>query len=215
MRALFNSPRACFCLAGLVGAILAWSGCASHDSASNSTTAASKDSPSDGGENHLFDPLMKGDRVEIELRGTPSQIQPSVQELTQDGTISLENIGSIPAAGLTPAQLEEEITTNYVPAIYKHVNVHVTPLLRYFYVGGQVNNHSGGGRQTYSSSLTVTRAIQAAGDFTDYADQRHVRLTRIRDGTSVILDCKKILRHQAPDPEVAPGDQIYVPMRRF
>lgn len=213
MRVSFSSPRVCFSIASLMAATLFWSGCAGNGHAAGGDPPATQ---SDDTENHLFDPLMKGDRIEIDLRGTPVIVQPSVQNIQQDGTITLENIPTpIRAAGLTPGQLEMEIYTNYVPAIYTHLNVHVTPTLRYFYVGGMVHNSGGQGRQTYTSAITVTRAIQAAGDFTDYADQRHVRLTRMRDGKTIVIDCKKILKNGAPDPQVAPGDQIYVPMRRL
>jgi protein involved in polysaccharide export with SLBB domain len=215
MRALFNTPRVCLCLAGLAAATLAWSGCAGGDPSSSPSSSAAKQTKADDTENHLFDPLMRGDRIEIDLTGTPASVPPSVQNIQQDGTISLANIGSLQAAGLTPGQLEVEITTNYVPAVYIHLNVNVTPLLRYFYVGGQIKNSGSGGRQTYTSAITLTRAIQAAGDFNEYADQRHVRLTRMRTGKSIVVDCKRILRHGAPDPAVAPGDQIWVPMRRF
>jgi polysaccharide biosynthesis/export protein len=221
MRALFNIPRVCLWLAGLAAVTLAGSGCASHGPASTSASdpapapAAANQTKSDDTESHVFDPLMKGDRIEIDFTGTPSAVSPSVQNIQQDGTISLANIGSLPAAGLTPGQLEEEITTNLVPAIYIHIHVNVTALQRYFYVGGQIKSSSSGGRQTYTSAITLTRAIQAAGDFNEYADQKHVRLTRVRTGKTIVVDCKAILRHGAPDPAVAPGDQIWVPMRRF
>jgi protein involved in polysaccharide export with SLBB domain len=209
MRVLSNLPRLCLLSAALAAVLTAWSGCASDGS-----PAVVKGDPPVDPTNHLFDPLIRGDRIEISLRGAPAEIKPSVQEIAGDGSISLENVGRLPAAGLTPEQLEKEIYTNFVPSIYIHLNVNVIPTDRYFYVGGQIKGTSGG-RQKYSSGMTLTRAIQAAGDFNDYAKRTQVRLTRMRDGTSQVYDCIKILKHKAPDPEVAPGDQIFVPMRRF
>jgi len=198
------------CLVSLVTA-LSWTGCTSGDppDKQNADDPSANDTA-----DHLFDPLMKGDQVQIDLRGVPIQIPPSVQNIQQDGTISLENIGAVKAAGLTPKQLEDVIHDQYVPSIYRRLTVNVTPLRRYFYVSGQVHN-STGGRVAYTSAITVTQAIAAAGDFNDYGDQRHVRLTRMRDGKQIIVDCKKILKHKAVDPQVAPGDQIYVPRRVF
>jgi hypothetical protein len=103
-------------------------------------------------------------------------------------------------------------TTNYVPRFYPHINVYVTPPTRLFYVGGQVNTNTGG-RILYTGPITLTGAIEAAGDFTPYADKRHVQITRV-DGTITIANAVEALSHPEKDLPIYPGDRIWVG-RRF
>lgn len=156
--------------------------------------------------------LRPGDHVTIELTGTgeSTTTPPQSYEISADGAIVLPFIGRIQAAGKTAAQLQNDIVEAYVPAWYKHVNVTVTTPLRFFYVGGQVIK---GDRFAYTSPITVTAAIQAAGGFDPYANKRKVRLTRSSNGKVIIIDCKKVLDHPELDPPVYPGDKIDVPRR--
>ena len=52
-------------------------------------------------------------------------------------------------------------------------------------------------------------AISACGGFTEYADQRKVRL--IRDGGVQIVDIKAVRKDPSLDVPLLPGDQIEVP----
>ena len=69
----------------------------------------------------------------------------------------------------------------FPPIIPPDVTV-TAPVIRYFYVSGEVNPGSSGGRIPYTGQITVSRAIAAAGDFNPFADRKHVRLYRV-DGT--------------------------------
>ena len=92
-----------------------------------------------------FDPLRVGDSVRVDFSGTPSPM-PFVQtEIKGDGTIHLDFIGDVLADGKTPGELERIIQKDYVPAYYTHLSVTVTPVVRFFYVDGEVNG-AGGGR---------------------------------------------------------------------
>jgi polysaccharide export outer membrane protein len=154
--------------------------------------------------------LRVGDRVVVELTGTGEALQPIPQEIMTDGTIRLPFIDTIAAAGKTPGQLQNDIHEAYVPAWYKHLSVTVTTPMRFFYVGGQVLK---GDRFPYTSPITVTAAIQAAGGFDPYANKKKVRLTRV-DGQVIIVNCLEVLKRPELDPPVYPGDKIDVP-RRF
>jgi polysaccharide biosynthesis/export protein VpsN len=156
-----------------------------------------------------FGPLRVGDRVVVEMTGTPETIQPFAQDISADGTISMNYIGHVQAAGKTPGELQDEIQAAYVPAWYKHLSVSVTPPQRFFSVGGQVNK---GDRFPWTGPTTVTRAIQAAGGFDPFAAKKKVRLTRV-DGTVIIVDCIDVLDHPEKDPPVYPGDKVDVPRR--
>jgi len=151
--------------------------------------------------------------LRVELSGIADTIEPMERQIHEDGSIMLPHIGSIRAAGKTPSQLEQDITAVYVPRFYPHIAVTVTPTARFFYVGGQVNNTGSGGRQLYSGPITVMGAIQAAGDFTPFADRRHVQVTRV-NGTIERVNCIKAITHPELDLPVYPGDRIWVG-RRF
>jgi protein involved in polysaccharide export with SLBB domain len=160
-------------------------------------------------------PLQIGDRIEVDLSGTPLPVEPSVMEISDQGTIKLAFISDpIQAAGKFPQDLAEVIRTNLVPRIYRQVNVTVVPRERYFYVSGEINQVGNGGRVLYLGRITVTGAIAAAGGFNDFAARFRVKLTRL-DGTMHIVDCLKALDHPELDLEVFPGDKINVPKKKL
>jgi polysaccharide export outer membrane protein len=160
------------------------------------------------------DPLRIGDKVKVQLLGTPEEIKIEDQEINADGNIALPYINLVVAAGKSPGQLGKEITEKYLKGYFPHVTVTVTPVARFFFVGGQVNNNSGGGgRILYTGPITLMGAIQAAGDFTPFADKKHVQITRV-DGTIIKVNCREVLNHPDKDVQVLPGDRIWVG-RRF
>ena len=64
-------------------------------------------------------------------------------------------------------------------------------------------------RVEYTSDLTLLGAISAAGGFTDYADQRKVRVLR---GSNVqMVDVREVRSNPSLDIKLLPGDQIEVP----
>ena len=91
---------------------------------------------------------------------------------------------------------------------YRRITITNASDQRVYYVGGQVKQP---GRQVYIGETTVTKAIQSAGDFTDFADGRRVKLMRA-NGEVLEVDCLKL---HSPDPPVYPGDKIDVPQRSW
>lgn len=157
--------------------------------------------------------LHVGDTVTVTYSGIPDSILPHEESIKEDGTITLQGIGPINAAGMTLGALQDEIYTNYVPRYYTpQLNIAVTSTSeRVYYVRGEVAHP---GEQLYRDGLTVTRAITAAGDFTDFAS--HAKITLIRaNGTHIKLDADKILSGDEIDPPVYPGDQVQVGRRYF
>jgi polysaccharide export outer membrane protein len=124
-----------------------------------------------------------------------------------DGTINMPLIGTVVASGKTLYELTVELHARYVPRFYKHWPP--TEYQRVYYVGGQVRQP---GRQVYISATTITKTIQSAGDFTDFAARRRVKLTRA-DGKTITVDCKKAASDSTLDVPVYPGDKIDAPMR--
>ncbi len=152
-----------------------------------------------------------GDLVVVRFSELPSeqQMQPHEERIKDDGTITLPYIGAVKALGKTPGELQKEIQVAYVPKYFKRLTVTVQPFEQFYYVSGQVK---GGGKIIYTGDITVTKAIAGAGGFSDFADQKKVRLTR-SDKTVLIINCKKIEQDPTQDVSVLPGDQIYVPIR--
>ena len=130
--------------------------------------------------------------------------------IADDGTITLPFIDQIQAANKTPAELQNEIEKLYVPKYYVRLTITVSGQSRVFYLGGEINHP---GPQVYMGRTTVTTAIQAAGDFTQFANHK-VWLTR-PDGTRTKVNVDKALKDPTQDPPVFPGDKIEVYRRIF
>jgi protein involved in polysaccharide export with SLBB domain len=157
------------------------------------------------------DPFRVGDMLRVEFLGTPQKIEPADEQIKEDGTISLFWIGAVPAAGKTARELEAAIQEKYVPKYFVRLKVQVNAANRYYYVGGEVKSPN---RQLYlGGGVTVLKAIQSAGDFTDFADKKNVRIIRA-DGRIDMVNCVKARSHPELDLPVYPGDTIHVD-RRF
>jgi len=158
------------------------------------------------------DSLEPGNQITITFSGLSTIPIPYSCRIREDGTISPPYLKApIIAAGKTIGELERELEKEYVPAIYKTINVTIRTADRFFYVGGEVRQPS---RQIFIGRITVTQAIQSAGDFTDFADQREVRVIRAT-GKVDVIDCKAALDDPTRDLPVYPGDNIVVGRRLF
>lgn len=153
--------------------------------------------------------LAPGDYIKVVLSGLAEPPQPHEEQIKEDGTLTLPNIGVVKAEGKTTVELQKEIYEAYVPNYYKRLTVTVSTERRVYYVQGQVR---ASGRQEYLGPTTVLKAIATAGDFTDFANRKRVILTRA-DGTRIIVDCVKAAKDSTYDLPVFPGDKIDVPLR--
>lgn len=140
----------------------------------------------------------------------PISAVPQSYLIADDGTITLPLIGTVQAAGKTPGELQRIITQLYVPEYYVRLAVTVTALNRVYYVGGEVTKP---GPEEYLGQTTVTKAIQAAGDFTVFAS--HSVWLKKSDGTRISVDVDKALKDSDSDPQIFPGDQIQVNRRKI
>jgi protein involved in polysaccharide export with SLBB domain len=147
-----------------------------------------------------------GDTVVVAFSGAPDSIADHEEAIKEDGNITLDLVGKIHALGKTTGQLQSEIQNDYVPTFYRRLTVTVKSSAdRVYYVGGEVRAP---GPKEYLGDTTVTKAIQASGDFTDFAKHK-VWLNRA-DGQRIHVDCDAALKNPAEDPPVYPGDQIVV-----
>jgi protein involved in polysaccharide export with SLBB domain len=149
---------------------------------------------------------MVGDVVIVKFT---FEFSPPLEErIREDGTITLPFIGAIKASGKTADELAMEIKNRYVPEYYKRMGVAVAIARGVYYVGGQVQRP---GQYNYLGPITVTKAIESAGGFTEFAARRRVRLDRT-NGKAYLVDCKKAAQEASLDRPVYPGDKIVVPM---
>jgi len=151
-----------------------------------------------------------GDTVIASFSGAPEIIADHVESIKEDGNITLPLIGAVYAVGKTTGELQNEIHTNYVPKYYVRLTVTVKSGDRVFYVGGEVGH---AGIFQYVSDTTVTKAIQAAGGLSNFANHSKVWLIRATTGQRIRVDYDKALENPAKDPPVYPDDQINVVKR--
>jgi protein involved in polysaccharide export with SLBB domain len=136
------------------------------------------------------------------------------QTITEDGYITLHYNVKVKAGGKTKGDLQEEIRAEYVDKrkIYLRITVNIKTETLWFYVDGQVKAPN---RYPYSGELTVLKAINAAGGFTDFARKSKVQVTRVGTGKAEIIDCEKAKEKPKLDVPIYPGDRVEVPRRYF
>ena len=155
-----------------------------------------------------FETLLVGEKLTITFLD-PSGTPPFERKLPADGKITLLYDQEFDAVGKTVSELEKEIRTRYVPKYFTRLSIQIKTENQIFYVTGQVHKPD---RYEYMSTMTVLKAVSAAGGFTDYAKRWAVEVTRA-DGTKILVDCKKAQRNPKLDVPINPGDRIYVPVR--
>lgn len=155
--------------------------------------------------------LQLGEKVTMEFTDTTVAIAPITQVIREDGTVTVPFNLKVSAAGKTKGQLATDVQDLLVPKYYRGITVIIKTEDRLFFVGGEVRRPD---RIVYVGAVTVLKAIQSAGDFTDFADKKKVELTRL-NGQKFIVNCKKAQKDPKLDLPVYPGDTIRVPRTIF
>ena len=132
-----------------------------------------------------------------------------------DGKISLPLAGELQAAGMTPRQLEQEITkklSSYisdpeVTVIVQESKSHLVNIM------GQVARP---GSYLLTNSMTVLDAIAMAGGFRDFAKQKSIYVLRQGPNgsqTKLPFNYKEVIKGKnlAQNVMLEPGDTIVVP----
>jgi protein involved in polysaccharide export with SLBB domain len=98
---------------------------------------------------------------------------------------------------------------NFAPVPFVEPQLEYYTPERSYSIGGEVKAPN---RYAWFPGMTLMKAIQSAGDFTEQANRKRIEIQR-RDGTVEIIH--GILKPEANDPQVFPGDIITVKRRRF
>ena len=93
--------------------------------------------------------------------------------------------------------------------LYKNLTVTILTQARYYYVSGEVRKP---GPEPYLGETDIIKAISAAGDFTDFASKRSVRVTRA-DGRTEVVNVRRAIDDPQYDVPIYPGDKIVVKRR--
>ncbi|MFI5073021.1 MAG: polysaccharide biosynthesis/export family protein [Terriglobales bacterium] len=132
-----------------------------------------------------------------------------------DGQISLPLVGEVQASGLTPMQLQDDLT-HRLKAYIENPEVTVIvndPRSHQFNVVGEVMRP---GSYPLSQAMTVLDAIAQAGGFKDFAKETKVYVLRPMPGgirVRIPFNYKQVIKGRDLQENVAlkPGDTIVVP----
>jgi polysaccharide export outer membrane protein len=167
--------------------------------------------PAPGSSNSLI--LQPGDNIKVSFPGAPNlDAQTTIRV---DGKISLPMIGELPAAGLTPSQLEKDLLRIADPQlVVKEVSVTVVSSSFEIYVSGAVLRP---GKLVTDRVITPLEAVMEAGLDYQRANLRNVQVIRKLDNgqtENFKLNLKKPLKGQGSEPfALKQFDIIYVPER--
>jgi len=119
--------------------------------------------------------LVQGDKLRIEIY-KDTQLSQSLQ-IRPDGKITLPLLGDIAAAGKTPTELRDTVTTalrEYISnPVVTVIVVETTPAM--VFVMGEVNKP---GPQAMNGPISILQVLAMAGGFKDFAHTKDIRVLR-------------------------------------
>jgi len=160
--------------------------------------------------NESNDLLNVGDKVRV-IFDIPSSATPppaTEMQIPENGWLTLHLAHKFNFKGQRRNVLEQEIRDFYIDkGLYRIINVTIEVLPRPISVGGEVRVPRD---YTHQGQLTVLKAIDMAGGFTEFANRRKVKI--IRGGKTIVVNCKKAIDDPGKyDVPIFPGDSINVP----
>jgi len=159
--------------------------------------------------------MVPYDIIMVRFTYHPEQDPKAPVAVRPDGNITLDSVGSVRAAGLTPEELGKEIAAKSSTRLKNpEVIVTVTQFApRRVYVGGQVRTP---GIVEFKGEMTPVQAIFERGGFTDDAQRDSVILIRDTGGLEPIvgrINANQSLENGVPEKiTLVTNDVIYVPM---
>ncbi len=131
-----------------------------------------------------------------------------------DGSIDYPFVGKIYVAGLTLQKVTEKIQLA-VSKYLEQSSVTVKLLNDNITIIGEVNNP--GRYLLYAEEINILEALSLAGDMTDFANRKNVRLIRKDGDTPQMIEINTLDDNIMFSPYfyLKPGDIVYVPPRRL
>jgi len=226
MNSLFKIIPRCFPILFLAPILVVLTGCGTVQSADDQPAPSTNDTvalngtpvsvqPSAAGSrtNRGPDTLRTGDRINVSFGGLPSPVERHEEQIREDGYFNPPYLGRpIKAAEKSIGELQAELQKLYVPDYFKSATVTVRRQDSYFFVGGEVKNS---GQKPYLTEMTVLKAIQAAGDFTDFSKKTKIQVIRANGHKEKPVNYNKAIVNPKLDLPIFPGDQIIVPKRHI
>lgn len=157
--------------------------------------------------------LREGDILKVSFPGSPNL--DTTEQIRRDGKINLQLVGEISAVGVTPAELETNISDAYGDQLSsKQVTVVVVSSSIPVFVTGAVLHPE---KVMSDHPITALEAVMEAGG-PDYAkaNMKDVRVIRYEDGRekNYVLNLRAEMAGAAIEPfYLKPNDIIYVPER--
>lgn len=134
--------------------------------------------------------------------------------VTDNGTIDFPLIGSISVKGRTIDEVRSSIqfslSQDYLVNPKVQVTIDTQGARGKIYVSGAVK---AAGAYPYESGLTALNVVVLAGGFTELANPARTRLTRRHNNKTktIKINLKKVLKGKGADPELQPGDRLFIP----
>ncbi|MFN2431891.1 MAG: polysaccharide biosynthesis/export family protein [Gemmatimonadota bacterium] len=161
--------------------------------------------------------IQHGDLMTVAFFNNPELNEDA--RVRPDGKITLQLIGDVEAAGLSPTELDQRLTQAFSSELIQpDLTVIVREFARQvFFVGGEVN---GPGVKDLSVGMTALNGIMSAGGFT--ANARMTEVVIIRRGPDARpygwkVDMKNVLydADMSRDVVLQPYDVIFVPKEKI
>ena len=154
-----------------------------------------------------IDRIAVGDVIRVMYEASVP-IAPTEIQVPETGLVTIHMGEQVQVAGKMAADVSKEIRELFTvkKQMSKRLSVNVQVLGRTVSVGGEVRST---GSFPFEGGMTVLKAINRAGGFTEYADRRKVRVTRV-NGQQITVDCKSALKMPELDVPLYPGDRIEV-----
>jgi len=203
-----NGTRALMTLAGLVVVtLLAFTGCTTEQMPEPALQGTPEKTHTE------VVSLREGDILKISFPGSASL--DTTQQIRRDGKITLQLVGDVEAAGLTPDELQQQLVKLYSSQITtKQITVVLQSSAFPVFVTGAIIHP---GKVLSDHPITALEAVMEAGG-PDYATSnlRAVKVIRNNKGVmeNYILNLKAVLQGTETKPfYLKPGDIVYVPER--
>lgn len=155
--------------------------------------------------------IRNGDVFELTLSGMPVEYAQEFRlalTVGEDGEVRLPLIGGLKASGISTTQLARNIERKLVSEkIFTNPTavVNLTPQSRFVTVGGAVRAPQA---VPWNVDMTLSNAITRAGDFSDFANKKKIKVTR--EGKVQYFNLKLSEKDPNQNPKLLPADEVTV-----